>query len=254
MRTGVDQCLCDAGDFHDDMLAIIDDQQELLGMERRGQGLGRGSRTAQADTQYGTDGESDQLRIGERSELCKPHAVRITVEDAPAHLDGEPRLADTSRSGQRHEAMAGESCLYLCNLGLASDQTGQRVWKIVAGRRTSRSCNRRCLARHGCRRSVGLVRAVAFHGCHEAIAPPRYRHQVAPGITRLGQNLPQGRDVHLNVIFFNNDTWPDRCHEFVLRYQLPVAAHQQQQYFEGTLADCNGHAVGHELAPTRRHS
>ena len=70
MRTGVDQCICDAGDFHDDMLAIIDDQQELLGMERRGQGLGRGSRTAQADTQYGTDGESDQLRIGERSELA----------------------------------------------------------------------------------------------------------------------------------------------------------------------------------------
>ena len=72
-----DQRLDDACGFGNDMLAIVDDQQELLALERRCQGLDGGRRDAQVDSQYvGNDGR-DQLRIIERGKLGEPYAIRI---------------------------------------------------------------------------------------------------------------------------------------------------------------------------------
>src|SRR5262249_58420318 len=71
------------------------------------------------------------LRVLERGELCKPYPVGIMVEEAAPRLNGEPRLADAARPGERHQPMAAQPRLDLGEVGFASDQTGQLLGKIV---------------------------------------------------------------------------------------------------------------------------
>src|SRR5215813_14185465 len=110
------------------MLAIVDDQQELLVLERQRQRLDRTTRSAEAHAQDLADDGGYQLRI---VELGEPYAVRITVEEAAACLDREPGLADPARAGQRHQTMTAQPRLDVGEIGFASDQAGELLGKVV---------------------------------------------------------------------------------------------------------------------------
>jgi hypothetical protein len=99
-----------------------------------------------------------------------------------------------------------------------------------------------------------LVAALAFHRCHEAIAPPGDGEQVALAIASRGQHLAHRGNVNLDVVFFDHHPGPDLGHELVLGHQLAVAANQHQQDFERALAERDRHAVGQQLAPRDQQS
>src|SRR5262245_63295913 len=136
------------------MLAIVDDQQELLVLKRQRQRLDRTTRSAEAHAQDLADDRGYQLRIIERGELGEPYAVRITVEEAPARIDREPGLADPARAGQRHQTMTAQPRLDVGEIGFASDQTGELLGKVV-GRGAGRSRHSRVLVGGVC--GSGLV-------------------------------------------------------------------------------------------------
>ena len=227
------------------MFAIIDDQQELLVLQRGRQGLDRGGRNTEADAQDVPNDGRDQLRITERCEFRQPYAVRIVIEDRTSCLDRKPRLPDATRTGQRQQTMTVQACFDFCKIAFASDEAGQLLRKIIGRGRGSRSG----LVEDGGRQGPGRGRALALHRRHEAIAPSGDREQVALAVARRAQHLAQRGNVDLNVIFFHHDPGPDLGHEFVLGHQLAVAAHQQQQDIKGPLTERHRHTVRQQFAP-----
>ncbi len=168
------------------MLAIVEDQQELLVLECRCQRFDRATRSIEAHAQDVADDGRYQLRIIERGQLGEPYAVRITVEDVAACLDREPGLADAARPGQRHQTMSTQARRDVREVRFASDQSGELLRKIV-GRGTRGHC--RGSVGGGCRRGREHRAAFALHRRHEAIAPPGDGEQVAVAIAGRGQHL-----------------------------------------------------------------
>src|SRR5260370_24999148 len=111
------------------MLAIVEDQQQLLVLECRCQRFDRAARRIEAHPQYVADDGRYQLRIIERGQLGEPYAVRITVEDAAACLDREPALAGAARPGPRHQTMSSQARRDVREVRFASDQSGELLRK-----------------------------------------------------------------------------------------------------------------------------
>ena len=228
------------------MLTIVDDQKQLPRPQcrcQRVQGTGRG---AQIHTQDLANDRRYELRVIERGELGKPYAVRIALEQAAAGLDHKPGLTDAARSGEGHQAMTAQPRLDLREIGFASDQAGQLLGEIVARRA---ELGRRRRASIGGFGRFGLLAARALNRRHKAIAASSDGEKVALAVPGCGQHLAHGGNMNLDVVFFHHDAGPDFGHELVLGYQLPVAADQRQQNFEGALAERDRDTVGQQLAP-----
>ncbi len=229
------------------MLAVVDDEEELLGLERGRQGLDRRSRPAQSDAQDLCDDGADQLAVTEWSELGEPDAVGVATEQVVAGRDRKTRLADPAGAGQRHQPMPLQPRRDLGEVGVPADQAGQLLWKIVPGDTDAGGRGRRCCL--ACRRHHRSLRcACALHRGHEAIAAPGDGDQEALAVARARQYLAQRRDVHLDIVLLHHHAGPDLGHQLILGDQLAVAPHQRQQDIEGALAERHRHAVRQQLA------
>jgi hypothetical protein len=96
----------------------------------------------------------------------------------------------------------------------------------------------------GCSRLVGPV---AVHGAvqplREAIAPPRNRRD------RLrAEQLAQGRDLNLQIVFLDHQTGPDQIEQFMLADHPVAALDQRQQHVEGARTEFGSLAVDQEPA------
>ena len=102
------------------MLAIVQDQQDVLALER-GRELA-GLAGAKLHVQDIGDQHRHELGIVERRQLDQRDPVGVMVEQAAADLDRQPRLADTAGAGQRHQPMLPQTRRDLVEIGFATDQ------------------------------------------------------------------------------------------------------------------------------------
>jgi len=109
-----------------ELLEVIQ-QQELLS---RGQVVREGvsDRLARAfgEPECRGDGRRDELRAPQRREVDERHAVRELARGLGRDLEGQPRLADPSRTDERHEPMRLQEPSDLGDLRLPAEE-GRRL-------------------------------------------------------------------------------------------------------------------------------
>ncbi|HEX6657260.1 MAG TPA: hypothetical protein VF065_04210, partial [Ilumatobacter sp.] len=69
------------------------------------------------------NGGSNQVRHSDRREIDEPHAVRERIDEGGRDVEGEPGLADPTRSGQGDDAARGRELGEPSPLGVAADET-----------------------------------------------------------------------------------------------------------------------------------
>ncbi len=91
-----------------------------------------------------------------------------------------------------------------------------------------------------------------LHRRHESIAASRDRRDVGRLLLGVAQRPAQAVDVDLEIALMDEDVRPGGAHQFVLRYQLAAASHEQVQEFEGPAAQLDRRAVEDEQLPARQ--
>ena len=82
------------------VLAIVEHQQEALGPQLGGQRVFAGPARLLPDAKAVHHRRHQQPGVGERRQLHQPDAVREVVDQLRGGLQGQPRLAGASRTGQ----------------------------------------------------------------------------------------------------------------------------------------------------------
>ena len=62
------------------------------------------------------------------------------------------------------------------------------------------------------------------------------------------QQFAQRRDLHLQVVFLNDQPGPDQIEQLVLAHDPIAALDQRQQHIEGASAQFGGHPVHEQLS------
>ena len=125
-----------------DVLAVIEDQQQLLALEPLRNRLVDPAALLLAHAQRLGDDAGDQFRIADRREVDEPHAIGIAIEQLRADLHRQPRLANATRANQREQAVTVEQFFDLGDVVLAADEAGGLNRKIV-GQRIERAQRRK---------------------------------------------------------------------------------------------------------------
>ena len=90
-----------------DVLEVVEDEQDQLVIEERGQALGQRRAAGVREADGLGNGGSDQRRIGDRGQGDEPDPVRERIGDDRGGRDGEPGLAGAAGTGQCQQADVG---------------------------------------------------------------------------------------------------------------------------------------------------
>jgi hypothetical protein len=104
------------------MLAVVQDQQDLARLQMRAHRLGCGRACSFAHAECLRDRRRHQRGIADRRQFGQPYAIAIGVDDFGRGLQREPGLADATRADDRDQSLAGKQPLDLDDLTLASDE------------------------------------------------------------------------------------------------------------------------------------
>ncbi len=137
-RRGVYQAIDEFRDRVEQVLAIVEDEQELLRAEKVEQSLVEGLTHARLHPERGSDRLDDRLGLPDGRELAQPRAVAVARERFGRDLGRESRLADTTHAGQRDDPCIGERTHDVGQLTLASHEAGG-LERQVARERVERS-------------------------------------------------------------------------------------------------------------------
>ena len=129
-RVGAQQRLGHSRRRVDHMLAIVEHKHELLRAERVRDGLRRCRARSEFEPERGSDGDRDEVGIGQRRQLDGPNPIGEFRQQVSCDLKAEPGLADASGAGQGDEAMGGAEVQDLGQLGVAADQFGNRLRQV----------------------------------------------------------------------------------------------------------------------------
>ncbi|CAA9276920.1 MAG: hypothetical protein AVDCRST_MAG26-3112 [uncultured Chloroflexia bacterium] len=111
MRAGFDQ-----------VLAVVQDQQELLVAQVVDQDVEERTPRLFAHAERGRHALHNQRRIQDGRQLDEPHAVDELLHELRGCFKREPRLAGTTGTGQGQEMCGAEQAFDLGKLSLASDE------------------------------------------------------------------------------------------------------------------------------------
>jgi hypothetical protein len=104
------------------MLAVVQDQQNLPRLQMRAQQLSRRRASSFGHAERLCDRSRDQRGITDRGKFGEPHAITISVDDLGGGLHRQPGLADTARAGDRDQPLPRKEPLDLDHLTLAPDE------------------------------------------------------------------------------------------------------------------------------------
>jgi hypothetical protein len=183
-----------------------------------------------ADARGERDRRTDERRLLNRRQGDEDDSPADIGDQPGSDLQCQPRLAAPARPRQRDETRAAsQHAAQLAQLSLATDELRALLGQAVRDR------GRRC------RGSRYRVVRVEHRG--EPIPSPRNRcHRLRP------QHLAQRRDLHLEVVFLNDQTRPDQIEQFVLA-DVPMAPFDQRhQYIESASAQLGGHPADEQLS------
>ena len=131
LRTGTQQRLGELGAGLDQMLAVVQNQQHLLGSEVVRERLGQRAARLLANAQGGGHRLWHERRIRQRRQLHQPHTVFEPFHQLARRRQSQPRLAAAARAGERQQAAILQQPLYLGQLLLPSDEAGELQRQVV---------------------------------------------------------------------------------------------------------------------------
>jgi hypothetical protein len=126
LRGVCQQLLRQLGTVGDQMLAIVQEQQQLSGLQMIEEGLEGRLLGRMRNAERPGEELRQKRRVTERGQLHQPDAIAIPVADRPGDVQGQPRLATATRAAERDEARAGQQAFGFCQLALAPDKARQR--------------------------------------------------------------------------------------------------------------------------------
>ncbi len=122
------------------MLAVVDDEQQLLGAEVVEEPVQNGNIRPFGDAEHSRDRGRHLPIVLVRGHLDQPDAAGPGADLTRSHLEGQPRLARAAYPGQRDETVLSKQVGKLRELLFATDEAVQLRWEVVpllGGRRVS---------------------------------------------------------------------------------------------------------------------
>ncbi len=119
------------GGRFENVLTVVDDKEEMLVLEIRGEDLNGFRRSLISQVQRGDHGVGYQRWIVQVGKLDQPGTVREPTPEVVCRTDRQPRLSDASRT---HEADDSSSRQLLADLGQLSatpNKAGRFRWKVA---------------------------------------------------------------------------------------------------------------------------
>jgi hypothetical protein len=122
----------------DDVLAVVEDQQDLARrqevdeLDRRPSGPGAQGHAGKADGSR--HGAGDHLRVGDRCEIREEDAVREPFEQARRRLDRQSRLPASTDPGQRDQAANVELLLHRGDVDVPADESRSLRRQVLSDR------------------------------------------------------------------------------------------------------------------------
>ena len=230
-RAGARQRLGHSRRRVDDVLAVVEHEEQPPSAERPRDPLGR--RLGPAELQPGRRGDDggDECRVRQWRQIGEPGAIGAARQQAPCHLQAEPRLAHPAGADQGDGTVRPEQTGHLVELGLAADQLRSRCREVAPGERRRGG---------GAAVSSPLAAVVRMPLGDEPVAAAGDGPDQP---TIAAQRLAQGRDVHLKGVLLDYRTRPDAAHDLVLGHELALRLDQQLEDVEGAAADGDRHAI-----------
>jgi hypothetical protein len=132
-----EQVADEPGGRFEQVLAVVEDQQQLLVPEVGAQPGGRLGRSLVAQAEGGHDGVADQGRIPQLRELDQPGATPETPAEVGRDPDRQAGLAHTTRAYQADQPRARQLLPDFGQLTAAADETGRLGGQVA---RPTRGC------------------------------------------------------------------------------------------------------------------
>ncbi len=146
-RASPDEGIGGLGARVDQVLAVVEDDQDVLRDQGVEQGLQGGPAGLRDDPERSGDGRRHGLGVGDRGQFDQPHPVAAAVEQLGGHLQAQPRLAAPAGPGQGDHARGVHQGPHLCELPGASDERGELGREVVRQRLVAERAQRRELGR-----------------------------------------------------------------------------------------------------------
>ena len=115
-----------------DVLAVVQDEQELQRPQVMEHALDGRRVRAVDDAERHRDGRCDGLGVGERDEVDEPDAVRPRPHLPRRRLESQPRLSRAAHSRQRDEAVLAKNAPELFELTLPPNERRHLRREVVA--------------------------------------------------------------------------------------------------------------------------
>ena len=226
----------------DEVLAIVEDQQQLLVPDGTRNGFGRtllgpiGSSSAPA-TADGTRAGSDS----DASSTSQPPSAN-SPHDAACDLQREAGFADAAGSGQRHHAVGGHEVPQLRHRRRSANEACHGRGKV--GHR------RFAVDPHPLQTDRRLRRVVTPDGpvTEQAIAAARLGLQQIPIRTK---RLADRRRMNLERVFHDNRAWPDAIHQLVFGDEFAGRSGENFDDLESAPANRHGRAKDPKFAASK---
>ena len=106
LKTGAEELQDQPADRIGQVLAVVEDQQELRVSEPVDDGRGKGYLRVGGDAQHSGYGRDEPLTVRSVGQVHEPGPVRQPARQASRHFLGQTGLAHPSRTGQGHQGMA----------------------------------------------------------------------------------------------------------------------------------------------------
>jgi hypothetical protein len=124
--------LGELGDRLDDVLAVVQQEDEVATPERLDEQVAEIAVGLLADPEHLRDRPDHRTTVGHPGELDEPHAVVVPLGEPPPELDGEPCLADPAGPGDGDEAVRGEQRLHRVDRFSATHERAELGGEVVA--------------------------------------------------------------------------------------------------------------------------
>ncbi len=215
----IDERLRKAGCRLDDVLAIVEDDENLLVAEK-GKDARKGAVGPGRQAQRRRQGVRDERGVLEGREVHEPEIAAIGFRQRLGDGDGKRRLADPRGTDDRQKALGRQPS------GDGRHGLGPSDNPRVERRKIVTACGSRPGSPHGSFEPA--------HGHHEAVAAPRLGHDVSGALPALAENPSQLRKMHPKIALLDEGGWPDAGYEIVLRNQFAGAFHQGNEEIQRT--------------------
>ncbi len=172
-RAGLHELLREVGARVDQVLAVVENHEELAVPDELDERLDHRAAGLLHDSEYRGHRLRHQARIGHRRKFDEPDAVGKLVEHVCGNLQRQPRLADAADAEQREDRDPGEELFHLGLPALAADERGRLPWQVV-GRRFERAQRRKVLPQLRMKHLINVLGAREIAQSHASEVAERH--------------------------------------------------------------------------------